>query len=231
MKLAIVPARAGSKRIPQKNIVDISGKPMICHTIENIVASGQFDKVHVSTDSEEIISLTREIVGECDFQRDSSLADDYTPLIEVIPWVFNEFKKRGQTPSTIALIMPTAFLLPPEIYKEAMQTFAKREVDLPLISMAPYPCPTEWAFKKNSGHHVKAQQPDSLVMRSQDISPSYYDTGDFCLYSPEHLEFLSKGNHHDEYLMQEIPRELAVDVDTPEDLALARALFKVRNEK
>lgn len=78
-KIAIIPARGGSKRVPGKNIIDFKGKPLIAWTIEAAKESGLFEKVVVSTDSEEIAEVSRKYGAEVPFLR-ATAADDHSPV-------------------------------------------------------------------------------------------------------------------------------------------------------
>ena len=84
MKIAVIPARGGSKRIPRKNIREFAGKPMIAHAISAAIESGLFEHVIVSTDDEEISRIANEWGAETPFMRPDELADDYTPTVPVI---------------------------------------------------------------------------------------------------------------------------------------------------
>src|SRR3546814_4038089 len=81
MRIAIIPARGGSKRIKDKNIVDFCGKPMISYALEAARASGLFDVIHVSTDSERIAAVADDLGFPVAFLRDPSMAGDHTPLM------------------------------------------------------------------------------------------------------------------------------------------------------
>jgi N-acylneuraminate cytidylyltransferase len=78
-RLAIIPARGGSKRIPNKNISDFCGQPMITHVLSAARASGLFTTVHVSTESESIRDVAAQFGFPPDFLRPNKLADDHTP--------------------------------------------------------------------------------------------------------------------------------------------------------
>jgi len=84
MKIAIIPARGGSKRIPRKNIKAFCGKPMIAWAIIEAKKSGLFDHIIVSTDDDEIASVAREWGAETPFMRPDDLADDFTPTVPVV---------------------------------------------------------------------------------------------------------------------------------------------------
>ena len=84
MNVAIIPARGGSKRIPRKNIRPFAGKPMIGYAIEAALSCGQFDRVIVTTDDDEIAAVAQAHGAELPFRRPSELADDHTPTVPVI---------------------------------------------------------------------------------------------------------------------------------------------------
>ena len=110
-RLAIIPARIGSKRIPQKNIRDFFGKPMIYYALETVIKSKLFDKIHVSTDSDLIIDLVNEFGLLVDFKRPEELSDDITPLMPVLKFVVEEYLKIGETFNEVWMIMPCSPLI------------------------------------------------------------------------------------------------------------------------
>ena len=92
--LAIIPARAGSKRIPNKNIKDFSGKPLIVHTIEHALAASYIDRVIVDTDSEEIAKIVRKNGAEVPFLRPAELARDASQIIDNIIYTLNKYREQ-----------------------------------------------------------------------------------------------------------------------------------------
>jgi len=84
MNLCVIPARGGSKRIPRKNIRDFCGKPMIAYAIQVAIDSGLFSVIIVSTDDEEIASISRKYGAQTPFLRPANLSDDHTPTVPVI---------------------------------------------------------------------------------------------------------------------------------------------------
>ena len=83
-KIAVIPARGGSKRIPLKNIKAFNGAPLISYSIKAALESKLFDKVVVSTDDEKIASVAKSFGAEVPFLRDKSLADDFTGTFAVV---------------------------------------------------------------------------------------------------------------------------------------------------
>ena len=95
-RLAIIPARGGSKRIPKKNIRKFCGKPIISYILDTAKKSGLFAKIHVSTDSDEIYNYLSEIEFKPDFKRPKNLSGDHTKIIEVMKFVFKEYIKKEE---------------------------------------------------------------------------------------------------------------------------------------
>ena len=110
-RLAIIPARGGSKRIKNKNIKDFCGKPIIKYTINAAIESKLFDKIHVSTES----NLIKEVVEKCglsvDFMRPNELSDDFTVLMPVISFVLETYKKQNIIFDEIWILMACAPLI------------------------------------------------------------------------------------------------------------------------
>jgi N-acylneuraminate cytidylyltransferase len=93
-RLAIIPARGGSKRIKNKNLVNFDGKPIISYTINNAKKSKLFDKIHISTDSKKILSFSKKLNVHPEFKRPTKLSGDKVILSEILKFVVNEFKKK-----------------------------------------------------------------------------------------------------------------------------------------
>ncbi|WP_407425329.1 cytidylyltransferase domain-containing protein, partial [Arcticibacter sp.] len=93
-KLAIIPARGGSKRIPKKNIKDFLGKPIISYSIQAALNSGLFDEVMVSTDDEEIATIALQYGAKVPFLRSMDNANDHATTIAVLKEVEAEYKSR-----------------------------------------------------------------------------------------------------------------------------------------
>ena len=108
MRLAVIPARGGSKRIPRKNIRPFAGKPMIAWSIEAARASGLFDRILVTTDDDEIARIATDFGAEAPFRRPAELADDYTPTIPVIAHAVEWQAAHGPAPAQVCCIYATA---------------------------------------------------------------------------------------------------------------------------
>jgi len=223
--LGIVPARGGSKRIKDKNIRPFCGRPMMAYVLDAARRSGLFDKIHVSTDSGKIAAVAEDLGYKPDFPRDAALADDHTPLLPVLKWVVERYSDEGQSYDTVFLLMPCAPFLEAEDLKRGLEVFRRHGGKMPLMGMAPYGAPVEWAFDMAADGRITAVEPKALSVRSQDLTPKYYDAGLFDIYSSNHLLAGKEIGEYD-FVSVAIPRHKAIDIDTPEDWALAEALYR-----
>ncbi|MAC41830.1 MAG: pseudaminic acid cytidylyltransferase [Pelagibacterales bacterium] len=224
MKLAIIPARSGSKRIKNKNILDFFGKPLIYYPLKAAKESKLFDEIHVSTDSEEIKNIVEKLGFEVNFLRDKKLADDYTGLFSVIKWVFEEYKERGKYFDEIFCIMPAAPLLSEADLINGYKKFKKFNSVYPLIVASPFSVPIEWAFYRDNDGILVPKDKISLQKRSQDIETTFYESGPFNIFSSRHLEdneFFIKSK----YISILMDKTRAIDIDNYEDLEYAKVLY------
>ncbi len=106
--LAFIPARAGSKGIKNKNIIDLAGKPLISYTIEAAKKSKYIDRVIVSTDGEKIANIAKEYGAEVPFFRPKELAEDNSNVITSIIYTIDELKNINQNYDIIILLQPTS---------------------------------------------------------------------------------------------------------------------------
>ena len=108
MKIAIIPARGGSKRIPRKNIKVFHGKPMIAYSIEAAQKSGCFDRIIVSTDDQEIADTALKYGAEVPFLRPADIADDYATTMDVMEHAIQYLAKENISPEFVCCIYATA---------------------------------------------------------------------------------------------------------------------------
>lgn len=225
MRLAVIPARGGSKRIPGKNIIPFCGKPMIAYALEAVEKSELFNKIHVSTDSKEICKVVEALGFEVDFLRDQSLADDFTGLVPVLRWVLDQYKIRGEVYEQVCCIMPNAPLLKSQDLVSAFDIFNRQHGRHPLLVFAKFPVAIEWAFRRNLEGLMTARSPENLTARSQDLEQAYYECGPFSIWTPNHLAMDNPlTGPVSSYIL---PTERAIDIDTQEDIVYAEQLYKL----
>ena len=129
MKLAVIPARGGSKRIPRKNIKLFGGKPMIAWSLQAALGSSLFDRIVVSTDDPEIASISREYGAEVPFMRPAELSDDFTGTGPVIAHCIEWYLAQGLDPRKICCIYATAPFLQSEDIVRGLQILESTDAE------------------------------------------------------------------------------------------------------
>lgn len=122
--LALIPARAGSKRVPGKNVRYFGGHPLIAYTIHAAIGSGVFGRVIVSTDSEEVAALCRVYGAEVPFLRPAEYAGDKSPDIEWLQYTLRQLSGAGEQAEAFALLRPTSPFRQPDTIRRAWARFA-----------------------------------------------------------------------------------------------------------
>ena len=225
MRIAIIPARGGSKRIKNKNIIDFCGRPMIGYALEAASESGLFDKIHVSTDSQEIKEVVEGLGYEIDFMRPSELGDDMTGLMPVLQWVVQRYREEGLTFEDVCCLMPVCPLLEAGDIVRGFEVYEQHGRERPLHVVAPFPVPVEWAYRRDESGRLTPVQPGAYAIRSQDLEKAYYECGPFSIFHVSQV--LSDTPATDEgYVSIEMPRSRSVDIDEMEDLRFAEVLYR-----
>ena len=224
-RLAIIPARGGSKRIPRKNIKPFLGKPIILRVLEEVAASNLFTEIHVSTEDAEIAELVSNAGYPPRFFRDFSLAGDETPLSEVLKAVVKEYHRLGESFDTIALIFATAVLIDYHVYKKAMEEFEMGDTSVQLLSVTKFPTPIEKAMRMGQDHHLDPINREFMHLPSNNLPEAWYETGDFVIYDEQGLMCNSPSSTKRGF---ELQSWLSVDIDTQEDWELAEFLYEIK---
>ncbi|MBF0096748.1 MAG: acylneuraminate cytidylyltransferase family protein [Magnetococcales bacterium] len=229
-RIGIIPARGGSKRVPRKNIRDFCGKPMMAHILAAAAASGLFDVLHVSTEDPEIMAIAADLGYPVHFPRPMALADDHTGLMPVLKSVVHTFQSMGYAFDQVVLLMACSPLIDAEDLQQAAALFAQVGGQAPVLSMAPYAVPIEWAFSRQASGAIIPVQPGMFATRSQDLEPRYYHTGNYVFFPTERV--LRDGPvDQSGYVGHILPKWKGIDIDDDEDWYLAEALFRTLHAK
>jgi len=129
LRVCIIPARGGSKRIPRKNIKDFLGKPMIGYSIEAALKSECFDKVIVSTDDQEIAQIAKTFGAEVPFMRPDELANDHAGTLPVIKHAIEWFEEHIRKPSEVCCLYATAPFVQADSIKQAYKQLQTTQAD------------------------------------------------------------------------------------------------------
>lgn len=224
--IAIITARGGSKRIPKKNIKDFLGKPIISYSIEAAMNSKLFERVMVSTDSEEIKDVAIKFGAEVPFMRSEKTSDDFASTRDVLLEVISEYNKVGVSFEEFVCIYPTAPFITSNLLIDAYKKFKSENANA-LIPIVKFSFPPQRAFVMNS-NYIKVIDEESFHKRSQDLEPLYHDCGQFYIYKTN--EFVnSEKDLIDKTVGYEIDEMLVQDIDTIGDWEVAKFKYKLLN--
>ena len=215
MRVAIIPARGGSKRIPRKNIKDFRGKPMIAWSIEAAKASACFDKIIVSTDDDEIAEVARIYGAEVPFIRPDHLSDDVTGTIPVMRHAIQWLELNLDRVDYACCIYATAPFLSPRDLQAGLELINKSRYCY-VFPVTSYAFPIQRAVRVSEHGCVAMFNPEQFQTRSQDLEEAWHDAGQFYWGTTKAwTEELPIFNAHS-YVMK-IPRWRVQDIDTPDD--------------
>ncbi len=221
----VIPARGGSKRIPRKNIQEVAGIPLIGHVIRNAINSNVFQDIYVSTDSNEIASISLEFGAKTSDKRPKNLSDDHTPTRPVIADFIERHPKLNTDKSVIACVYPFAILIDSNLICLARDNFeALKDKSGYLAAIQKYPHPIQRSFSLTPEGLLSPSSPGSLEARTQDLPAKYHDAGQF--YFAKSSTWLSNKSVLATAYGFLIPKYSAVDIDDMEDLEYLRRLYK-----
>ncbi len=226
-RIAIIPARGGSKRIPRKNIRPFGGQPALTHILNAAEATGLFDVIHVSTDDDEIAAVAAAAGHAPDFPRAPDIADDHTPIRTVMGWTLREYDKRGQAFDTAALLYATAFFIEPADIAGAVTAF-EADPAHPVLAVADIGTPIEKLFVAEGGL-LRTADAAHFAARTQDLTPAYQDAGAFGIFAAPELLAETDGSAPLAFRPFVLDRLKAIDIDTEDDWAFAERLHAARN--
>ncbi len=223
MRLAVIPARGGSKRIPRKNIKNFFGKPIIAWSIDVAIQSGCFDRVVVSTDDEEIANISRSHGAEVPFSRPSELSGDKATTIPVIAHAIEWFKSEKLELSSVCCIYPTAPLLRPADLLRGFNMLVETGSDY-AFSVCAYDYPIQRALRITGDNKVEMFSSEYIDARSQDIEKAYHDAGQFYWGTTEAwLEQRPIFSKNSTAIV--LPSYLVQDIDTEDDWIAAELKY------
>ena len=222
--LTLIPARAGSKRIPNKNIIDFCGKPLIEHTIEQAI-SAKMDFIVVSTDSQEIAGISKKAGARCDFLRPDYLSSDTATTVDVIIHALDFYKDLGMNFKTVLLLQPTSPLRSPKDIESSLQLFQLKKA-ISVVSVCELDHPSIWSGHLTSDLGMREfHEKIKTNMRSQDQSKEYRLNGSIYIVQTEILLQEKAFLFEDKSFAYIMERSSSVDIDTFEDLEYARYLM------
>ena len=222
--LCIIPARSGSKRIPNKNIKDFCGKPMITYPLDIAIRSALFDRIVVSTDSHKIADIALDCGAEVPFERPESLSDDNAATSEVIRHAIETLQADGTNIETVFCIYATSPFLRVKDLKRGYELLKKYNAPS-AIPVTSFPSTIYRAMQISNTGELTMVWPENRKMRSQDLPETYHDAGQFyCACTQPFLEYRRFSMTGAMPII--LPRYIVHDIDTEEDWDIAERLFK-----
>lgn len=224
MKLAVIPARGGSKRIPRKNIKPFCGMPMIAWSIEAALQSACFDHVIVSTDDSEIAGVARQFGASVPFIRPPELSDDHTGTIPVIRHAIEWFNSQGNVVDYVCCLYATAPFVSASDLRRGLDTLQTAGCDY-AFSVTSYAFPIQRAIRVTRQGRVEMFNPEHFNTRSQDLEEAFHDAGQF-YWGRAEAWLQGRVIFGPSSVPVTLPRHRVQDIDTPEDWVRAEWLFQ-----
>ena len=225
MRLCVIPARGGSKRIPRKNIKEFCGKPIIAYAIEAAKSSNLFDSIIVSTDDGEIASIGKYYGAEVPFKRPDSLSDDYAGTVEVVAHAIGECEKINPIAEWVCCIYPCVPMIQPEDLVNSLTLLESNSPARYVFPVTEFPSAIQRGLKRDAKGVMSPFFPEYEIMRTQDLESAFYDAGQF--YWGFKDSWIKNTTIHNDGIGYLIPNWRVVDIDTPDDWARAEIFYRI----
>lgn len=228
-RLVIIPARGGSKRIPNKNMVDVCGSPIIRYPIETAIASNLFHEVLVSSDDAKILEFVSKIGKITLSQRPKEHSEDHSTIFSTLKHEYLLKKKQGINYDEVWLLSATACLIHKSDLINISNAFQNLDSPKAMLAVTEYEVPVRWAMTIDQSGKLKSQDFVSFRNRSQDLEKFYHDTGCVAVFAPDVFDIFLDGipdGNFDSYILD---RNRSIDIDDFQDLELVRALMAYKD--
>ncbi|WP_417558931.1 cytidylyltransferase domain-containing protein [Mesoflavibacter zeaxanthinifaciens] len=177
--LGLIPARGGSKGIPNKNRKVLNGKPLLQYTIEAALGSKLLNKVVFSSEDETLIKLAKSLGAEVPFVRPSNLSNDNSGTLEVVQHAIKKLKENGNDFDAVCLLQVTNPFRTSELIDKAIKKFEISGTDTLLsVLKVPHEYNPHWTFKVSESGYLKlATGENRIIKRRQDLPDAYHRDG------------------------------------------------------
>lgn len=227
--LAVIPARSGSRGLPDKNIKLLNGKPLMAYSIEAALQCGLCDRVHVSTDSEEYAEIGRRYGADVPFLRSAEMSSDTAGSWDVVLEVLQRYEQQGESFDAVILLQPTSPLRRVEDIQGAFKDFVEKDADS-VVSMCEMDHSPLWSNVLPENLSLENfTRPEANRPRQQ--LPTYYrPNGAIYIVKVDYLRKstdLSRSGGY-AYIMD---KHLSPDIDTQFDFDFVEFLLKKKEEE
>lgn len=225
--IAIIPARSGSKGLPDKNIIDLCGRPLMYYTIKSAIDSDCFDEIMVSTDSKKYADIAINCGAKVPFLRSKINSSDGASSWNTVREVLIEYKKIGKEFDYVALLQPTSPLRTSEDIKAAFELLCK-DVVKSVVSVCEVDHPVQWCFKlpNDASMEEMAKSPYNYVRR-QELEVYYRENGAIYIVPCRNILKENYNFYSDNCYAYVMSREKSIDIDDRLDLEIARVMMRI----
>lgn len=228
--VGLIPARGGSKGIPGKNIAPCAGRPLLAYTAESALQAKRLDRVILSTDDKAIAEVGAALGLEVPFMRPAELSNDTAGSLGVIVHALDWLEAQGETVNALVLLQPTSPLRSTAQIDEAIERFQASSADT-LVSVieVPHRFHPDSVMRIEGDALLPLRSAEEMGLRRQDLPKLYARNGPAILIlTPAQIR---AGNFYGGHTVAyEMPEQDSLDIDVPEDLALAGLLIERRRK-
>ncbi|PKF51594.1 pseudaminic acid cytidylyltransferase [Enterovibrio nigricans] len=230
MRVCIIPARGGSKRIPGKNLKSFIGRPIIAYAIDVAKKCALFDRIIVSTDDNEIAAIANELGAEVPFIRPASISDDHATTLDVIKHAIEWLQAdKCQTIEAVCCLYATVPFTRAMDLVEGLALLESHDTQYTFAATR-FSFPIQRSIRLNSDENVEMFWPEHFSTRSQDLEPAYHDAGMFYWGRPDtFLAGLPIFAPHSKVV--QIPHYRVQDIDEPDDWIRAEMLYQILSQR
>ncbi|EKO3593981.1 acylneuraminate cytidylyltransferase family protein [Vibrio metschnikovii] len=225
-RVALITARGGSKGLPRKNILPLHGIPLIAWTIRAAINTISIDRVIVSTDDEEIATISKSFGAEV-IDRPSELATDTASSMDVIAHAIFVLDVDGRKPKDIVLLQPTSPLRTSEHIENAVSIFYEKNADGVISVFEPSYTPIKSYIENTDGSIEGLYSREAPYLRRQDLPRAFQPNGAIYIFSVN--EFIKNNTFPKKNVFPYIMSIAdSIDIDTFEDLRTVEKILKER---
>jgi N-acylneuraminate cytidylyltransferase/CMP-N,N'-diacetyllegionaminic acid synthase len=222
--IAIIPARGGSKGLPDKNIRLLAGKPLIAYTIEAALQSNEVSRVIISTDCSKIASVAQTYGAEIPFMRPVALAQDHSLIIDTYIYTIDRLNQEGGNINEFIALLPTAPLRKARDIDAAIQLYRQKNADS-VISYYPAPHPVQWyKYIDENGVLRSFFEEGNRLANRQEEKKAYLPNGAIYVFKYHIIKTL-RVYYTERSYPYIMPQERSIDIDTLTDFRYAEYLL------
>lgn len=222
--IAIIPARSGSKGLPDKNVRTLCGKPLLAYSVEAALKSGMFDTVHVSTDSKQYAEVAKSCGADVPFLRSAANSSDTASSWDAVLEVLDRYSDRKKAFDTVMLLQPTSPLRTSGDIIAAFMLMGEKKANS-VVSVCRTDYPPDWYHSiAADGSLTNFNRAGAAIRRRQDAGESYRVNGAIYLTKTDY--FLSVGDiYRDSCFAYVMDKKRSVDIDDEQDFLFAEVLL------